>query len=99
MNDLGGRDLMQLYREIGARANTSYEAQVALPRLLSGDATFAALAQAVEDLRNSVPQDHDVLIQAFGVIVTQVRYVEPHTFVFSGFDPEGHETFVACHFS
>jgi hypothetical protein len=76
-----------------------YAARVVMPKLLSADATFAALRQAVDELSRSAPKDHDVLIQAFGIAVVEVRYIEPHTFLFSGFNDEGHDTFVACHFT
>jgi hypothetical protein len=76
-----------------------YAAQTAMPRLLSADATYAALRHAVDQLSRSAPNDHDVLIQAFGISTIEVRYIEPHTFLFSGYDRDGRETFVACHFS
>lgn len=66
---------------------------------MSGDATFAALKQSVDELSGSAPEDHDILIHAFGVSVIDVRYVEPHTFVFRGFNGEGHTTFATCHYS
>ena len=94
------QDFVKSVHQITAnRAQAIYESQVALPRLLSADATFAALKEAVDKLSNSTPQDHDVFIQAFGISVTQVRYIEPHTFLFEGFSSEGHATFAACHFS
>lgn len=71
----------------------------AMRGLLSAESTFSALKQAVQDLSRSAPQDHDVIIHAFNISVTQVRYVEPHTFIFEGFNSENHPTFVACHFS
>ena len=67
--------------------------------LMSGDATFAALKQSVEQLSRSAPKDHDVLIHAFGISITNVRYVEPHAFVFEGFNSEGHASFATCHYS
>jgi len=76
-----------------------YSAQVAMPHLLSADATFSALHDAVEELSRSAPADHDVLIHAFGITVTDVRYIVPHTFVFRGFDESGNHTFVTCHFT
>jgi len=76
-----------------------YSAQVAMPKLLSADATFAALRDSVEELSRSAPADHDVLIQAFGLTVFEVRYIEPHTLVFSGVDESGNPSFVTCHFS
>ena len=79
---------------------TATEAQTVTMRgLLSGDATFSALNQAVEALSNAAPKDHDVLIHAFNISVTHVRYIEPHTFIFEGFDSENHPAFVTFHFS
>ncbi len=76
------------------------ERQVAAMRgLMSGDATFLALKQSVQKLSRSAPEGHDVLIHAFDVSVTNVRYVEPHTFVFEGFNSEGHTTVAMCHYS
>jgi hypothetical protein len=82
-----------------ARENESRDAQIRLPHLLSADASFKALQQAVEELTQSAPEDHDVLIQAFDLKIDEVRYVEPHTFLFSGLDDAGHRTFVTCHFT
>jgi len=67
--------------------------------LMSGDAVFEALQRAISDLSKSAPADCDVLICAFDLTVTNVRYVEPHTFIFEGFDGESHPAFAACHFS
>lgn len=70
-----------------------------LSHYLCGEAAFSALKDSVQSLVTSVPEDHDVVIQAFGIIVTQVRYREPHTLQFNGFDIEGHQTSVVAHFS
>lgn len=67
--------------------------------LMSGDAAYAALQVSVDGLLRSAPADHDVLIQAFGLEVLNVKYIAPHTFVFEGLDGEGHAAFAACHFS
>ena len=67
--------------------------------LLSGDAAFTALQRAINDLSKSAPADHDVVLWAFNLTVTNVRYVEPHTLIFEGFDSENHTAFAACHFS
>jgi len=76
-----------------------YQAQVALPRLLSGDATFMALNQAVTELSRSAPEDHDVLDSGIrhrghASPLRRTAYI-----VFGGFDADGHQTFVVCHFS
>lgn len=65
----------------------------------SGEASFTALKQAVNELIRLAPEDHDILIQAFNILVTEIRYVEPHTFILRGFNQEGHDTFVVCHYS
>ena len=70
-----------------------------LSHWLSGEAAFSALKDAVEELKSAAPKDHDVLIKAFDVAVVEVRYVEPHTLLFRGFDQEGHDTAVVVHFS
>jgi hypothetical protein len=95
---------MDMQRGIDLRvrsaANVAAVAQAkAMRGLLSGDATFEALTQAVEELSKSAPQDHDVLIHAFNISVVKVRYIQPHTFIFEGFNDEGHTTFATCHFS
>jgi hypothetical protein len=81
------------------RERAAAEAQIAMPHLLSGAATFAALKEAVDDLAAAAPKDHDVLIQAFNIGVVEVRFLQPHTFLFRGFDQEGNHTFVVVHFS
>lgn len=76
------------------------ERQSAVMRhLLSGAATFAALKEAVEYLVGVAPEDHDVLIAAFDIRVIEVRFLEPHTFLFRGFDQEGNHTSVVVHYS
>lgn len=75
------------------------EAQLALPRLLSGEATWVALQTAVSDLVSRAPKDHDVLVQAFGLIVTKIQFVAPHTFIFEGFDSAGHQAGLVAHFT
>jgi hypothetical protein len=66
---------------------------------LSGDAAFSALKQAVDELAALAPEDHDVLIQAFNIAVREIRYLEPHTFLFRGVNQEGHDTAVVAHYS
>jgi hypothetical protein len=70
-----------------------------LSHWLSGDAVFAALKKAVDDLKCAAPKDHDVLVQAFDISVVEVRYIEPHTLLLSGFNQEGNHTAVVAHFS
>jgi hypothetical protein len=71
----------------------------AMRRLMSADATFYALLESVKRLTKSAPKDHDILVQAFGISITQVQYAGPHTLVFEGFNDEGNTSFVVCHFS
>jgi hypothetical protein len=66
---------------------------------LSGDAAFVALKKAVDELVASAPEDYDVLVQAFNISVRKISYIEPHTFLFSGFNQEGHHTAVVAHYS
>lgn len=54
---------------------------------------------AVDELVACAPKDHAVLIQAFNITAREIRYIEPHTFLFSGFNHEGHHTAVVAHYS
>ena len=65
--------------------------EIVLRHLMSGAATFAALKEAVDYLAGAAPKDHDVLIQAFNIGVVEVRFLQPHTFLFRGFDQEGNK--------
>jgi hypothetical protein len=67
--------------------------------LMSGDATFLALKEAVEKLAAAAPKDHDVVIHAFDIFVVEVRFLQPHTLLLRGFDQNGHQTFVVAHYS
>jgi len=66
---------------------------------VSGAASFNALKEAVQEMVSLAPEDHDVLIKAFNVFVTKIRYIEPHTFILKGLLPDGHHTSVVCHYS
>ena len=68
-------------------------------RLLSGDATWAALQSAVHHLVSVAPQDHDVLLQVFDLTVLEARYIEPHTFLFQGVGQDGNRAGIVCHFT
>jgi hypothetical protein len=70
-----------------------------MTNLLSAESMFSSLEDAIEELCSLAPEDHDVLIEAFGIAVEQVKLVKPHTLVFSGTDNSGHRTFVVAHFS
>ena len=68
-------------------------------RLLSGDATWLALKKSVEELSRTAPQDHDVVLRADNLTVVEARYLEPHTFLFGGFDDDGSRSWMVIHFS
>lgn len=68
-------------------------------RLLSGDALYMALMAAVEELAKRAPAEHDVLVQAFGLVVTEVHLREPNALVFCGYDNNGNQSFAVAHFS
>src|SRR5438034_1258576 len=82
-----------------SRAAELHHAQVALPHLLSGTATFDALAGAVQELRRLAPDDCDVWILVGDIFVREARFIEPHTFAFEGFDEHGDRAWVVQHFS
>ena len=67
--------------------------------LLSGHATFEALVQATQELSRLAPNDCDILVIVGDVAVQQVRFIEPHTFSFEGFNQDGHRAWVVQHFS
>jgi len=48
------------------------EAQIALPNLFSGYATWDAMKSAVEQLRRVAPKDHDVVIKVSDVTVDEL---------------------------
>ena len=85
--------------KMAAVSNLSVMRNTPISHWLSGEAAFNALRQAVDELASTAPKDHDVLIEAFGIAVSDVRYMKPHTFLFRGRDQQGHETAVVCHFS
>ena len=58
----------------------------ALHALMNGAATFAALKDAVDEIASSAPEDHDVVIHAFDIFITEVSFREPHTLLLRGFD-------------
>jgi hypothetical protein len=67
--------------------------------MMSGDATWIALHEAVAELQRLAPQDHDVLIQVGDVSVLKARFIEPHAFLFEGINEDGHHTGIVIHFS
>lgn len=68
-------------------------------RLASGEATYKALITAVKALIAKAPPECDVLIEAFGILVQDVKFIQPHTFIFLGCDEEGNATCAVVHFS
>jgi len=68
-------------------------------RYLSGDALFVALNEAVDALLKVAPKECDVLIEACGVYMSHVEFIEPHTFLFTGNNDAGDKTFVVAHYS
>jgi len=81
-------------------AITIAKEQAALARRLnSGDSLFAAMIKAVEELVKAAPPEHDILVEALGVYVTNVEFMEPHTFLFHGHDNNGNKTSAVAHYS
>ena len=91
------------YEELNRWINSAQGGQLAVEernrRLLSGDATWHALQQAVNQLAAVAPKDHDVLLQVFDIAMLNARYIEPHTFLFEGIDGSGNRTGIVCHFT
>lgn len=86
--------LMLSPHAIAARAQID-----AMDRLLSADATYRALHDAVNSLVATAPPDHDVLVEAFGIAVHNVSLYPPHTIVLSGKDSRGQDASAVIHFS
>jgi hypothetical protein len=86
-------------RELARKSRAATDAQIALPHLLSGESMFIAMKRAVDDLVSRAPQDHDVLIQIGDLSVTEAQFIEPHTFLFEGFNQDGQRAGIVCHFS
>ena len=68
-------------------------------RHTSGDALWKALQKAVDYLVGVAPQDHDILIQAFGLTVHKAQFIKPHAFLFEGIGQDGHRAGIVAHFS
>ncbi len=82
----------------GALFSSSTEDKT-ISHLFTGEATLYALKKAVDELKRLAPKDHDVLIMAFDITVTEVKYIKPHTLLLIGLNDEGLHTSVVCHFS
>lgn len=72
---------------------------IPMSHYLTGEASFVALKNAVNEITHLAPEDHDVLIHAYGITVNKIRYFEPHTLLLSGFDDKGNYTRVVIHYS
>ena len=91
------------YEELNRWINSAQGGQLAIEernrRLSSGDATWVALQQAVNQLVAVAPKDHDVLLQVFDIAMLNARYIEPHAFLFEGLDGAGNRVGIVCHFT
>ena len=76
-----------------------YRSISAMREMLSGEAVFAALKQAIEEFHRAAPEDHDILIVSHDIFVTEVGFIYPHSFVFKGSDGDGHRAIVVVHHS
>ena len=94
--DIGLQNFLQEQNSIKQRVQNS---QIALPSLLSGEATFLAIKSAIDEGVRLAPDDHDVWIYIGDVSVSEVRFIEPHAFLCEGVDKNGHWTKIICHFS
>jgi|ERR1035438_6758728 hypothetical protein len=95
----GMQDFRKAEIEAAQRKAAATEAQIALPDLLSGYATWEAMKSAVEQLRRATPKDHDVVIKVSNVTVVHAYFIEPHAFLFEGFNDAGENTWIGLHFS
>jgi hypothetical protein len=68
-------------------------------RFLSGERTWQALIQSVEELTRVAPQDHDVFLVTDDIRVVKADFLRPHSFRFEGIDQHGHRTGIVVHFS
>lgn len=86
-------------QEIARRKKDAENAQIQIPQMLSGAATWIALQQSVDDLVKEVPDGHDVLLLVNGIKVETSHFLQPHTFRFDGYGDDGLKTSMVCHFS
>ena len=93
------QEIQQAQANHARRLRKAAEAQIALPALLSGRATWEAMKSAVEQLRCIAPKDHDVVIKVSDVTVIKAYFIEPHAFLFAGFNDIGEDTWIGLHFS
>lgn len=85
--------------EHSGRLRAVAEAQIALPALLSGHATWEAMKSAIDQLCRVAPSEHDVVIKVSDVAVIHAYFIEPHTFLFEGLNDVGESTWIGLHFS
>jgi len=93
------RSMANIQNAAMAREADRHAAQVALPSLLSGGATWLALKRAIHDLVGRAPKDHDVLILIGDVAVMEAEFIEPHSFLFHGINQDGHRTVIVAHYT
>ncbi len=84
---------------IDPKITMGYESIRTMREMMSGTAVLDALKDAIEEVRSSAPEDHDILIVAHNILVTEVRFIYPHSFFFQGLNSDGHRTVVVVHFS
>ena len=70
-----------------------------LHHLLDGRATFRALQEAVQNLSQRAPDDHDVLVVVRDIVALEIFFREPHTLLFRGTDQDGHPAWLVQHFT
>lgn len=89
----------QMEEDNHANTRALLNSSKSLQSLLDGESTFDAIYESVQTLSESAPEDHDTLIAAFGLIVDEVKFQNPHTIVLSGFDDMGNRSSIVAHFS
>jgi hypothetical protein len=75
------------------------EAMEKVQNLMTGVATFNALRVAADQIAQAAPADDDVVIEAFGIVVTNVSFAQPHMLLLGGRDKDGNTTIVVAHYS
>ena len=93
--DIHGPNPVALHRLTHAAAIIRME----LSSRLAGLPTWVALQEEVQALVSRVPKDHDVYIQVGDLLVTEARFIQPHTFLFQGINQDGHSTGIMVHFT
>jgi hypothetical protein len=106
MEDLMDAKMQEHIRQLRERsepaikgAEMMVEAVQKMQNLMTGAATFRALQVAVNETLKAAPKDHDVVILAFGITVTNVSFAKPHTLYLGGYNADGHRTIVVAHHS